>query len=166
VPERLLKRALLTGTRSAESIMASGHVKRRSNRPDTWQLRPAMRYRSKNPCQHGAVHTWHIADSFPICILRSVSFQKPTCIRPPLCMRTSHFNMVCVSPPQPALGSGIGRNDFGRSLPVQWVVPHSLATSKNGNQACRRPCAHNLKVAGSNPAPATNSTGPDTIGAF
>ena len=38
--------------------MASGHAECRSNRPDTWQLRQAGRHRSKNPCQHGAVHTW------------------------------------------------------------------------------------------------------------
>jgi transposase len=35
--------------------MASGHEQRRINRPNTWQLRPAVRDRSKkNPCQHGA----------------------------------------------------------------------------------------------------------------
>ncbi len=62
MPERHLKRVLLTGTLSAESIMASGHEQCRINRPNTWQLRPAVRNRSKNPCQHGAVHTWHLPD--------------------------------------------------------------------------------------------------------
>jgi len=33
---------LLTGTRSAEGIMASGPVSR-TNRPNTWLLRPALR---------------------------------------------------------------------------------------------------------------------------
>ena len=41
--------------------MASGHASR-INRPNTWLLRPDLR-REKSPCQHGAVHTWHIASS-------------------------------------------------------------------------------------------------------
>ena len=56
-----VKRAKVTGTRSAESIMASGHVKRRVYRPDTWQLRPAVLFDQENPCQQGAVHTWREA---------------------------------------------------------------------------------------------------------
>ena len=40
--------------------MASGHVNR-TNRPNTWLHRPAMR-REDSPCQLGAVHTWHLAD--------------------------------------------------------------------------------------------------------
>ena len=51
---------LLTGTRSAEGIMASGHANR-ANRPNTWLHRPATR-REVLTCQPGAVHTWHIAD--------------------------------------------------------------------------------------------------------
>ena len=39
--------------------MASGHVSR-TNRPNTWQHRPATQ-REDSPCQLGAVHTWHIA---------------------------------------------------------------------------------------------------------
>ncbi len=37
--------------------MASGHVNR-TNRPNTWLHRPACK-REENPCQLGAVHTWH-----------------------------------------------------------------------------------------------------------
>src|SRR5438876_12456100 len=51
---------LLTGTRSAEGIMASGHANR-ANRPNTWLHRPATR-REVLTCQPGAVHTWHICD--------------------------------------------------------------------------------------------------------
>src|SRR5512132_3412195 len=51
---------LLTGTRSAEGIMASGHANR-ANRPNTWLHRPATR-REVLTCQPGAVHTWHLAD--------------------------------------------------------------------------------------------------------
>src|SRR3990172_12656891 len=51
---------LLTGTRSAEGIMASGHVNR-INRPNTWLHRPTLR-REDLTCQPGAVHTWHKAD--------------------------------------------------------------------------------------------------------
>src|SRR3989337_2147496 len=51
---------LLTGTRSAEGIMASGHANR-ANRPNTWLHRPATR-REVLTCQPGAVHTWHEAD--------------------------------------------------------------------------------------------------------
>jgi len=40
--------------------MASGHVNR-INRPNTWLHRPALQ-REENPCQPGAVHTWHLAD--------------------------------------------------------------------------------------------------------
>src|SRR5262249_17722757 len=38
--------------------MASGHVNRAS-RPNTWLHRPSCK-REENPCQRGAVHTWHI----------------------------------------------------------------------------------------------------------
>src|SRR6478609_5409934 len=51
---------LLTGTRSAEGIMASGHANR-AKRPNTWLHRPATR-RQVLTCQPGAVHTWHLAD--------------------------------------------------------------------------------------------------------
>jgi len=54
------ERALLTGIRSAESILASGYAECRSNRPDTWQLRPVGCHRSKNTCQYRAIHTWNI----------------------------------------------------------------------------------------------------------
>ena len=47
---------LLTGTRSAEGIMASGPVSR-ANRPNTWLLRPALRrdqtLDSLEPSTHG-----------------------------------------------------------------------------------------------------------------
>ena len=47
---------LLTGTRSAEGIMASGPVSR-TNRPNTWLLRPALRrdqsLDSLEPSTHG-----------------------------------------------------------------------------------------------------------------
>jgi len=39
--------------------MAGGHVSR-TQRPNTWLHRPAMR-RKDFPCQLGAVHTWRIA---------------------------------------------------------------------------------------------------------
>ena len=42
--------------------MASGHASR-INRPNTWLLRPDLR-REESPCQHGAVHTWHIASRY------------------------------------------------------------------------------------------------------
>jgi len=40
--------------------MASGHVNR-ANRPNTWPHRPSCN-RAENPCQQGAVHTWHIPE--------------------------------------------------------------------------------------------------------
>jgi hypothetical protein len=43
--------------------MASGHVNR-INRPNTWLHRPALQ-REENPCQPGAVHTWHLANIEP-----------------------------------------------------------------------------------------------------
>src|SRR6185295_7542361 len=56
----IIECGLLTGTRSAEGIMASGHANR-ANRPNTWLHRPATR-REVLTCQPGAVHTWHLAD--------------------------------------------------------------------------------------------------------
>ena len=51
---------LLTGTRSAEGIMASGPVSR-TDRPNTWLLRPALRRAqsldSLEPSTHGPVLT-------------------------------------------------------------------------------------------------------------
>src|SRR5512134_2860497 len=52
---------LMTGTRSAEGIMASGHANR-ANRPNTWLHRPAIVRRDVLTCQPGAVHTWHFSD--------------------------------------------------------------------------------------------------------
>ena len=40
--------------------MASGH-ENRARRPNTWLHRPSCN-REENPCQRGAVHTWHICD--------------------------------------------------------------------------------------------------------
>ena len=65
---------VLTGTWSAEGIMASGHVNR-TNRPNTWLHRPATR-REDSPCQLGAVHTWHIAANPNAQNLRSVLTQS------------------------------------------------------------------------------------------
>src|SRR4026209_1944013 len=56
----IVKCGLMTGPRSAEGIMASGHANR-ANRPNTWLHRPATR-REVLTCHTGAVHTWHIAD--------------------------------------------------------------------------------------------------------
>ncbi len=54
--QRILECGLLTGTWSAEGIMASGHVNR-TQRPNTWLHRPSLR-REESSCQPGAVHTW------------------------------------------------------------------------------------------------------------
>ena len=43
--------------------MASGHVNRPS-RPNTWLHRPSCK-REENPCQRGAVHTWHFSEVPP-----------------------------------------------------------------------------------------------------
>src|SRR5438094_7559055 len=43
----------------------------RANRPNTWLHRPACKH-EENPCQLGAVHTWHIAD-MPTSLLMSAS---------------------------------------------------------------------------------------------
>ena len=40
--------------------MASGH-ENRANRPNTWLHRPSCK-REENPCQRGAVHTWHFSE--------------------------------------------------------------------------------------------------------
>ena len=52
---------LLTGTRSAEGIMASGPVSR-TDRPNTWLLRPALRrdqsLDSREPSTHGPCRTY------------------------------------------------------------------------------------------------------------
>src|ERR1700675_3863432 len=58
--QRFVDGGFVTGTRSAEGIMASGHANR-AKRPNTWLHRPATR-REVLTCQPGAVHTWHIAD--------------------------------------------------------------------------------------------------------
>src|SRR5665648_1036897 len=67
---------LLTGTRSAEGIMASGHANR-ANRPNTWLHRPTLR-REVLTCQPGAVHTWHLADSLSESPARSLLGAKQT----------------------------------------------------------------------------------------
>jgi hypothetical protein len=46
--------------------MAGGHVSR-TQRPNTWLHRPAMR-RKDFPCQLGAVHTWRIPEMPPAAI--------------------------------------------------------------------------------------------------
>jgi hypothetical protein len=56
----ILECEVLVGTRSAEGIMASGHVNR-IKRPNTWLHRPMLQNREESSCQTGAVHTWHFA---------------------------------------------------------------------------------------------------------
>ena len=57
---------LLTGTRSAEGIMASGRVSR-TDRPNTWLLRPALQrdqsLDSPEPSTHGPKPTFHSASA-------------------------------------------------------------------------------------------------------
>jgi hypothetical protein len=57
----ILECEVLVGTRSAEGIMASGHVNR-IKRPNTWLHRPMLQNREESSCQTGAVHTWHSSD--------------------------------------------------------------------------------------------------------
>src|SRR5882672_10323395 len=57
----ILECEVLVGTRSAEGIMASGHVNR-IKRPNTWLHRPMLQNREESSCQTGAVHTWHKTD--------------------------------------------------------------------------------------------------------
>jgi len=57
----ILECEVLVGTRSAEGIMASGHVNR-IKRPNTWLHRPMLQNREESSCQTGAVHTWHFSD--------------------------------------------------------------------------------------------------------
>src|SRR5882672_4437479 len=57
----ILECEVLVGTRSAEGIMASGHVNR-IKRPNTWLHRPMLQNREESSCQTGAVHTWHETD--------------------------------------------------------------------------------------------------------
>jgi len=51
----------------------------RANRPNTWLHRPACK-REENPCQLGAVHTWHKADTIQMSAYLSASEWKE--IRP------------------------------------------------------------------------------------
>src|SRR5882672_11122162 len=69
----ILECEVLVGTRSAEGIMASGHVNR-IKRPNTWLHRPMLQNREESSCQTGAVHTWHLSD-LPRCP-RDVGFQR------------------------------------------------------------------------------------------
>jgi hypothetical protein len=61
----ILECEVLVGTRSAEGIMASGHVNR-IKRPNTWLHRPMLQNREESSCQTGAVHTWHFSDMLPL----------------------------------------------------------------------------------------------------
>ena len=60
----ILECEVLVGTRSAEGIMASGHVNR-IKRPNTWLHRPMLQNREESSCQTGAVHTWHVCMDRP-----------------------------------------------------------------------------------------------------
>jgi hypothetical protein len=58
----ILECELLVGTRSAEGIMASGHVNR-IKRPNTWLHRPMLQNVKKalanpEPSTHGTFRTW------------------------------------------------------------------------------------------------------------
>src|ERR1700730_1210604 len=55
--------------------MASGHVNR-TQRSNTWQHRPSLR-REESPCQSGAVHTWHLADSGKSANVRFARWAQP-----------------------------------------------------------------------------------------
>src|SRR2546430_17519107 len=50
----------------------------RANRPNTWLHRPACK-REENPCQLGAVHTWHFATIPCAAEMRALLEVKRTC---------------------------------------------------------------------------------------
>ncbi len=77
----ILECEVLVGTRSAEGIMASGHVNR-IKRPNTWLHRPMLQNREESSCQTGAVHTWHVTD-LPKYLgnVRNWVEQRKTCAR-------------------------------------------------------------------------------------
>ena len=60
---RILECVLLTGTWSAEGIMASGHVNR-AKRPNTWPHRPAAEVKkalaNREPSTHGTFRKCHL----------------------------------------------------------------------------------------------------------
>ncbi len=64
----------------------------------TWQLRPAVRYRSENPCQLGAVHTCQLGavHTWQLRPARAISFRKPlpTRSRPHMAAPTSPCDIV------------------------------------------------------------------------
>src|SRR5262249_53195033 len=68
VKNLLVPAELLTGTRPAKGIRASGH-EHRANRPNTWPHRPMLQ-REQSSCQPGAIHTMRVTD----CL---VSFKIP-----------------------------------------------------------------------------------------
>ena len=67
--------------------MASGH-ENRARRPNTWLHRPSCK-REENPCQRGAVHTWHFCDiaaQFQYVWLGPFADDSP---------RRHNYNLVC-----------------------------------------------------------------------
>src|SRR5215472_14991850 len=86
--------------------MASGHVNRAS-RPNTWPHRPSCN-REENPCQRGAVHTWHIA-----------SFRCTAPVRPQLRVKRTYHGRGWIDANDPT-------RTIGRYTCHQWSPPPSF----------------------------------------
>src|SRR3990172_10006751 len=114
---------LLTGTRSAEGIMASGHVNR-INRPNTWLHRPTLR-REDLTCQPGAVHTWH----FPT-LLISGTFDTLTSLAGAKAAAAKLSNATIISIP------GIGHFVSPWSPCAQAVIVSFLADPTAPDTSC------------------------------
>jgi hypothetical protein len=125
-------------------LICGGHYGQRpvcrANRPNTWLHRPACK-REENPCQLGAVHTWHTASETRALSLRQLNFASaPQDGAKTARTRIASFPMSGAAAPHDALiaPASQAKGVHGRSLPLTWEQAAHRGRVRRQTDAQRR----------------------------
>jgi hypothetical protein len=151
----------LTGIRSAKSIMASGRVERRIQRPDTWKLRPAVQQDQKLLPTRSRPHMADSAEKVTDSLLR-LFFDKQSGMKLRLWRQggTALLAIGLVAAPSAKPFRHLGRRnrpeDFINTIGAKWTVEATAlrrtadlgykASAEYLNRPFREPPSRTLKL--------------------